>query len=169
MWFALTAGLLLLLAGVWPCNRLVAERNLARQGYADIDVQLKRHADLVPQLVEAVRGYANYEKALFATVTELRGNALAAQSSEARFALERQLGERLHQYLGVAEKDDLARMELPPQTPEEFAKFLPYAVALGVAKTWTDRFTATLGAAAVAAAVADCYVSCSGGGGGSGW
>jgi LemA protein len=37
---------------------LIADRNLARQGFADIDVQLKRRADLVPQLVEAVRGYA---------------------------------------------------------------------------------------------------------------
>ena len=41
---------------VWLYNRLVADRNLVRQGYADIDVQLKRRADLVPQLVETVRG-----------------------------------------------------------------------------------------------------------------
>jgi len=68
----------------------------------------------------------------------------------------------LRQYLGVAEKDDLARMKAPPQTAEEFAKFLPYAVALGVEKTWADRFTATLGAAAVAAAVAHYYSSTGG-------
>jgi hypothetical protein len=68
----------------------------------------------------------------------------------------------LRQYLGVAEKDDLARMKAPPQTAEEFAKFLPYAVALGVEKTWADRFVATLGAAAVAAAVADYYSSTGG-------
>jgi LemA protein len=103
MWFALTAGLLLLLAGAWLYNRLIAGRNLARQGFADIDVQLKRRADLVPQLVEAVRGYASYEKALLATVTELRGNALAAPSSAARFALERQLGERLRQLVLLQE------------------------------------------------------------------
>jgi hypothetical protein len=72
--------------------------------------------------------------------------------------------EGLRQYLGVAEKDDLARMKAPPQTPQEFARFLPYAVALGVEKTWADRFAATLGAAAVAAAVADYYVSSSNGG-----
>ena len=70
----------------------------------------------------------------------------------------------LRQYLGVAEKDDLARMKAPPQTKEEFAKFLPYAVALGVEQTWADRFTATLGAAAVAAAVAGYYSSSSGAG-----
>lgn len=71
--------------------------------------------------------------------------------------------EGLRQYLGVAEKDDLARMKAPPQTAEEFAKFLPYAVALGVEKTWADRFTATLGLAAVTAAVAGYYSAEAGG------
>ena len=105
MEFALTAGLLLLLlvAGAWLYNRLIAGRNLARQGYADIDVQLKRRADLVPQLVEAVKGYAGYEKALLTTVTALRGSALAERESEARFALEKQLGERLHQLVLLQE------------------------------------------------------------------
>lgn len=70
----------------------------------------------------------------------------------------------LRQYLGVAEKDDLARMKAPPQTAAEFARHLPYAVALGVEQTWADRFTATLGAAAVTAAVAGYYSSHSGGG-----
>jgi uncharacterized membrane protein YgcG len=65
----------------------------------------------------------------------------------------------LRQYLSVAEANDLARMKAPPQTKEEFAKFLPYAVALNVEKTWAERFVATLGAAAVAAAVADYYSS----------
>ncbi len=72
--------------------------------------------------------------------------------------------EGLKQYLGVAEADELRRMKAPPQTGEEFARLLPYAVALDVEKTWVDRFTATLGAAAVAAAVADYYSTDSGGG-----
>ncbi|TMH72929.1 MAG: LemA family protein [Betaproteobacteria bacterium] len=67
-------GLAVLAPAVWLYNRLVAGRNLARQGYADIDVQLKRRADLVPQLVEAVR---------------------AAPKIVERFAHERDLGERL--------------------------------------------------------------------------
>ena len=104
MWFALAAVLLLLLAGAWLYNRLIAERNQARQGYADIDVQLKRRADLVPQLVEAVKGYAGYERALLTTVTELRASALAAPGGgAARFALEKQLGERLHQLVLLQE------------------------------------------------------------------
>ncbi len=103
MWFATAAAALLAIAAIWLYNRLIADRNLARQGFADIDVQLKRRADLVPQLVEAVRGYASYEKALLVAVTELRGSALAAQGSAARFALERQLGERLQQLVLLQE------------------------------------------------------------------
>jgi hypothetical protein len=67
--------------------------------------------------------------------------------------------EGLRYYLGVAEKDDLARLKAPAQTPEEFARFLPYAFALGVERTWADRFAAVLGAAAVSAAVAHYYSS----------
>jgi hypothetical protein len=71
--------------------------------------------------------------------------------------------EGLRQYLSVAEKDDLARMKAPPQTPQEFARLLPYAVALDVEKTWAERFAAILGAAAVAAAVNEYYSSSEGG------
>jgi len=90
-------------AGILLYNRLIAARNLARQGYADIDVQLKRRADLVPQLVEAVRGYAAYEKALLTTVTELRASALRAGPTAERFGLERSLGEQLKQLVLLQE------------------------------------------------------------------
>jgi len=62
-WIAAALLAALVVAGIVLYNRLIADRNPARQGYADIDVQLKRRADLVPQLVEAVKGYAGYEKA----------------------------------------------------------------------------------------------------------
>jgi LemA protein len=93
----------LVVGTAWIYNRLVAARNLARQGFADIDVQLKRRADLVPRLVEAVRGYAAYEKALLTTVTELRSAALADKSLAARFGHERQLGEGLKQLVLLQE------------------------------------------------------------------
>jgi hypothetical protein len=70
----------------------------------------------------------------------------------------------LRQYLSIAEKDDLARLKAPPQTAEEFTKFLPYAMALDVEEAWTRRFTAILGAAAVAAAAGEFYSSGSGSG-----
>lgn len=103
MWVELSAAALLIVAAIWLYNRLIAARNLARQGFADIDVQLKRRADLVPQLVEAVRAYAFYEKSLLTAVTELRGSALTAPGGAARFALERQLGERLQQLVLLQE------------------------------------------------------------------
>lgn len=105
MAFEILAGVVVLGLGlplVWLYNRLVADRNQARQGYADIDVQLKRRADLVPRLVEAVRAYAAYEKALLATVTELRGQALNASLRE-RFPIERELGRQLQQLVVLQE------------------------------------------------------------------
>jgi len=102
MWAAVL-GLAVILPAVFVYNRLVADRNLARQGYADIDVQLKRRADLVPQLVEAVRGYAAYEKALLTAVTEMRSAALAPQKPEARFGIERSLGAGLKQLVLLQE------------------------------------------------------------------
>jgi flagellar biosynthesis protein FliQ len=75
--------------------------------------------------------------------------------------------EGLRQYLGVAERDNLARLKAPELTPQEFARMLPYALALDVEKTWADRFAAVAGTAAVAAAVASYYHSDSGDGFGS--
>jgi len=94
-WIAMAAVGALLVGGIIVYNRVIRDRNLARQGFADIDVQLKRRADLVPRLVEAVPAYAAYEKALFTAVTDLRVDALKAASLATRFGAERALGERL--------------------------------------------------------------------------
>ncbi len=102
MWLAAAAAALVA-AVVWLYNRLIADRNQVRQGFADIDVQLKRRADLVPQLVEAVRGYAAYERALLTSVTELRASALRTDKPGARFELERKLGERMQQLVLLQE------------------------------------------------------------------
>src|SRR5687767_15907685 len=104
LWAALL-GLAVVLPAVFLYNRLVSGRNQARQGYADIDVQLKRRADLVPQLVEAVRGYAAHEKALLISVAELRSAAVAAKPGvdAGRFESERELGAKLKQVLLLQE------------------------------------------------------------------
>jgi uncharacterized membrane protein len=86
---------------------------------------------------------------------------LPAYNVEGRKAMDEIDG--LRQYLSVAEKDDLARQKRPPRTAEEFARFLPYAVALGVEKTWADAFAAVLGAAAIAAAAGEYFSSSSDG------
>jgi len=101
-WLALAAAALGV-AGAWLYNRLVADRNQARQGYADIDVQLKRRADLVPRLVEAVRGYAAYERALLTAVTDLRADAMRTAPAAERFGLERALGRQLRQLVLLQE------------------------------------------------------------------
>ena len=116
-WIAVAMLGAVLGAVVWFYNRLISERNLAREGFADIDVQLKRRADLVPQLVEAVRGYAAHEKALLTSVAALRSAAVAAQPGvdagpgrratpemmASRLDNERALGAKLKQLLFLQE------------------------------------------------------------------
>jgi LemA protein len=88
--------LLALLWAVFAFNRLVRLRNQARTAWADIDVQLTRRHDLVPQLVAAVQGYASHEGAVLETVTTLRSQAVAltspARLGEVEAALEQALG-----------------------------------------------------------------------------
>ena len=75
---------------------------------------------------------------------------MKAPTAEGRKLLDRIAGLRL--YLGVAERDQLAAQRAPSMTTEEFQRFLPYALALDVEKTWADRFAAAVGPAAAAAA-----------------
>jgi uncharacterized membrane protein YgcG len=77
---------------------------------------------------------------------------LPAPTQDGRNLLDHIAGLRM--YLGVAERQDLERMQRPQLNAREFERFLPYALALDVAKTWTDRFAAAVGPAAAAAAVA---------------
>ena len=67
--------------------------------------------------------------------------------------------EGLRQYLSVPERDNLAQLKAPELTPAEFARMLPYALALDVEKTWADHFAAVAGSAAVATAVSSWYHS----------
>jgi LemA protein len=90
--FLLAVALGLLLWGVLSFNRFVRLRNQVRAAWADIDVQLRRRHDLVPNLVAAVKGYAGHEKATLELVTELRAQALSlanpAQLGEVEARLE---------------------------------------------------------------------------------
>lgn len=84
-------------------NRLVRLRNQMRSAWADIDVQLTRRHDLVPQLVSAVKGYAGHEQAVLAAVTALRAEALE-QTSPARLGeVESALEEALSRLLALKE------------------------------------------------------------------
>jgi LemA protein len=79
-WWLLIPVLLILGALAFLFNRLVAARQLAHNGWSDIEVQLKKRADLIPQLVTTVKGYAAHERDLFSEVAEQRGTALSAGS-----------------------------------------------------------------------------------------
>jgi LemA protein len=76
-------------------NRLVKLRNNRENAFADIDVQLKQRLDLIPQLVEAVKGYMKHESTVLADVTNARTNALKATNINEKIAAENQLSSAL--------------------------------------------------------------------------
>lgn len=88
---------------VFSYNRLVRLRNQVRTAWADIDVQLTRRHDLVPQLVSAVRGYASHEAAVLQAVTDLRSQAMALKSPAQLGAVETQLEQALTRILALKE------------------------------------------------------------------
>jgi LemA protein len=99
-------GLLVVLAiiGVVSYNRFVTQRNLIKDAWANIDTELRRRYDLIPNLVETVRGYASHERETFEAVTKARAMATAATGSPAeQAAAEGPLVAALRQLLVVAE------------------------------------------------------------------
>lgn len=84
-------------------NRLVALRQKRNNAFADIDVQLKMRADLVPNLVETVKGYAAHERGVFEEVTKARAQAMSAGSVHDRAQAENALGLALSNLMAVAE------------------------------------------------------------------
>ena len=98
--------LILAIVAVWfvfSYNRLVRLRNQVRTAWADIDVQLTRRHDLVPQLVSAVRGYASHEQTVLQAVTDLRSQALALQSPARLGEVETALEQALSRLLALKE------------------------------------------------------------------
>lgn len=93
----------LLAWAVWIFNRLVRKRNRVRSAWGDIDVQLTRRHDLVPQLVAAVAAYAGHEKALLTHVTELRAAAVAAAGPARLAGLEASLEQGLSRLVALRE------------------------------------------------------------------
>jgi len=91
----------LLLAGIY--NSLVQLRVRSDSAWADIDVQLKRRHDLIPNLVETVKGYAAHEKSTFEDIAKYRSAAMSATGPEAQAQAEGQLTSALRGLLAVAE------------------------------------------------------------------
>ena len=84
-------------------NSLISARLRVKEAFSQIDVQLKRRTDLIPNLVETVKGYAKHEKGVFEKVTELRSELMKAKGPEQKAEINNQLTETLKSLFAVAE------------------------------------------------------------------
>ena len=84
-------------------NGLIRGRNRVREAWSDIDVQLKRRYDLIPNLVQTVKGYAKHEKNLLESVTEARSNAMNAQNVKEKEQAENILSGTLKSIFALSE------------------------------------------------------------------
>jgi LemA protein len=104
VWWLGAVALVVVAGIVVVFNALVAARNQVRAAWSDIDVQLTRRHDLVPQLISAVQGYADYERATLTTVTELRTRAMAAASMADKAQAEGELARQIDRILALQER-----------------------------------------------------------------
>ena len=103
LWIALGLLALVLLYAIIVYNRLVRLRALAKEGFSGITVQLRRRADLLPNLVETVKGYASHEKSTFEAITAARGAASGAQGVAATAAADAAMTGLIGRLFAVAE------------------------------------------------------------------
>jgi LemA protein len=103
--FMVGGGLLILLIGwlVAVYNGLITLRNRVDEAWSDIDVQLKRRYDLIPNLVETVKGYAKHESETFEKVIQARSAAMGAQSTSAKADAENMLSQTLKSLFAISE------------------------------------------------------------------
>ena len=103
MWILLVAVLVVIVVVVSMYNGLVRLKVQCDNAWADIDVQLKRRYDLIPNLVETVKGYAAHEKGTFEAVVQARNSSMAAQGPAAKAEAEGALAGALRQVFALAE------------------------------------------------------------------
>lgn len=103
LWISLGLIALIVLWFIVTYNSLVALKNRASEAWSDIDVQLKRRYDLIPNLIETVKGYAKQEEKVLTQVTEARTNAMKAQSPQSKAQAENMLSETLKSLFAVSE------------------------------------------------------------------
>lgn len=102
-WIIIGAGVVLLLFIWFAYNALVTLRVRIKEALSGIDVQLKRRIDLIPNLVETVKGYAKHEKEIFENVTKARSNLMKATSMEQKAEANNMLSDTLKSLFAVAE------------------------------------------------------------------
>jgi len=93
----------LLIWGIIIYNRLIADRNRIRAAWSDVDVQLKRRHDLIPQLVELVKSYSNYERTTLEDITALRTRSEVANRVGEIGDIESQLGNKVTEVIARVE------------------------------------------------------------------
>jgi LemA protein len=103
MLYVVGVVVLLVLYAVLLYNRLVVLRNRIDNAWSQIDVQLRRRYDLIPNLVETVKGYATHEREVFERVTEARARAIAAGTVRDQGQAENMLTQALRSLFAVAE------------------------------------------------------------------
>jgi LemA protein len=103
LWIVVILVVLLLLGAVLVYNRLVALRARVNNGWSQIDVQLRRRYDLIPNLVKTVQGYASHEREVFENVTDARARAIDANAVPDQASAENQVTRGLRQLMAVAE------------------------------------------------------------------
>ncbi len=103
LWIVLAVVALLVVGLVLLYNRLVRLRNRVDNAWAQVDVQLRRRYDLIPNLVETVKGYAAHERGTFEAVTEARTRAQAATTVQEQAGAENMLSQALGRLFAVAE------------------------------------------------------------------
>ena len=103
LWIVLALVVLLAVVVVLAYNSLVAKRNRSANAWAQVDVQLRRRYDLIPNLVESVKAYAAHERETFAAVTEARAAAQQAQGPADKSQAEGALSGALGRLMAVAE------------------------------------------------------------------
>lgn len=102
-WIILAVIVVIAIYAIALYNGLVAKRNLVREGWSGIDVQLKRRADLIPNLVETVKGYAAHEKGIFEDVAEKRAASMRAGDVASQAAADRALSGALGRLIAISE------------------------------------------------------------------
>jgi LemA protein len=102
-WIIVAAAVLAIVYVILVFNRLVSARNIAREGFSGIDVQLRRRSDLIPNLVEVVKAYAAHERSLFNEIAEKRNSAINAAGVAGKAIAERELQGSLRRLLALAE------------------------------------------------------------------
>ena len=102
-WIIAAVVAVLVLFAIVVFNRLIRQRNVVREGWSGIDVQLRRRTDLVPNLVETVKAYAAHERNLFEEIASRRASSIAASDVGRQAAAERALSGSLGRLMAVAE------------------------------------------------------------------